>query len=209
MHKEVKHFTHFISSKIIEYFNNKIILDVGGGDINGNNRYLFENCEYICNDVSPSPNVNFVSRTKDLNFTDAYFDTIISTECFEHDPEYKMSFLKIYNMLKPNGLFLFTCASTNRPEHGTRKSKPHQSYGTICDIEDMRDYYKNLNEHDLNMILPLNDLFVCWNTYYNHYSCDLYFYGIKKGEDDKFIQDKYKNIEYIAENTVETSTNII
>lgn len=44
------------------------------------------------------------------------FDTIISTECFEHDPEYSESLNKIYKMLKPDGLFCFTCASTNRME---------------------------------------------------------------------------------------------
>ena len=30
-----------------EYFRNKRVLDVGALDYNGNNRYLFEDCEYI------------------------------------------------------------------------------------------------------------------------------------------------------------------
>jgi cyclopropane fatty-acyl-phospholipid synthase-like methyltransferase len=63
-----------------------------------------------------------VSKTKDLPFGNNTFDTIISSECFEHDPEYKESFIKIYNMLKPDGLFCFTCASTGRNEHGTRRT---------------------------------------------------------------------------------------
>ena len=86
-------------------------MNVGSGDINGNNHYLFDNCHYNGNDVVAVPNVTIVSRTKDLPFNDNYFDTIISSECFEHDPEYIESWKKIYKMLKPIGLFVFTCAS--------------------------------------------------------------------------------------------------
>jgi SAM-dependent methyltransferase len=201
MHKEAIHFVKFISVLFPYYFNNKIVLDVGGGDINGNNRNLFNNCTYECNDVCTSPNVTIVSRTKDLIFEDNYFDTIISTECFEHDPEYKESFLKIYELLKPNGLFLFTCASTGRPEHGTRKSKPHQSYGTIANIEDMKDYYMNLDENDLNNVLNLNCNFSYWKTYYNNFSHDLYFVGIKKSNTNI-------EINYNEKNVIETTNNI-
>lgn len=129
-----------------DYFKDNCVLDVGSGDINGNNRFLFENCIYIGNDVIKAPNVTIVSKTKDLPFNNEYFNTIVSTECFEHDPEYKESFLKIYEMLKPDGLFLFTCASTGRAEHGTRRTSPNDSYGTIGNVDDMIDYYKNLTK---------------------------------------------------------------
>jgi SAM-dependent methyltransferase len=205
MHKEAIHFITAISILFPGFFSKKIVLDVGGGDINGNNKIVFGDCEYICNDVCESPNVNCISRTKDLPFENDFFDTIISTECFEHDPEYKESFLKIYKLLKPNGLFLFTCASTDRPEHGTRRSKPHQSYGTINDIEDMRDYYKNLTERDLNDVLDLNETFILWKTFYNQFSHDLYFFGIKKGENDEKIKELYKNINYIETHVIETT----
>ena len=184
MHIQARDFTVFIKQLLNEYFLNKVVLDVGAGDINGNNRFLFENCEYNGNDVIDAPNVTIVSKTKDLLFEENYFDTIISTECFEHDPEYKESFIKIYQMLKPNGLFCFTCASTNRPEHGTRRTSPQDSYGTIGNLDDMNDYYKNLTETDLNKVLNLSSLFSSWNTYYNAESCDLYFVGIKKCQND-------------------------
>lgn len=45
----------------------------------------------------------------------------------------------------------------------------------------MSDYYKNLTEKDLNNVLNLNELFSSWNSYYNLFSSDLYFIGIKKG----------------------------
>ncbi len=181
MHIQAKDFTVFVKRILKEYFINKKVLDVGSGDINGNNKFLFENCKYEGNDVIQAPNVTIVSKTKDLPYENETFDTIISTECFEHDPTYKESFLKIYAMLKKDGLFCFTCASTGRREHGTRRTTPQDSYGTIGNLEDMSDYYKNLTEKDLNAVLNLNDLFSVWDTYYCNSSKDLYFFGIKKG----------------------------
>jgi SAM-dependent methyltransferase len=193
MHKEAREFTLFVRRILSEFFIGKVVLDVGSGDINGNNKFLFENCEYNGNDVIQAPNVTIVSNTKDLPFKDNTFDTIVSTECFEHDPEYKESIIKIYNMLKPNGLFCFSCASTGRPEHGTRRSNPNDSYGTIGNLEDMSDYYKNLTEIDLNNVLLLNTTFSVWDTYYNNDSKDLYFVGIKKGNYNFNSLEKYIN----------------
>jgi SAM-dependent methyltransferase len=181
MHEQARDFTVFVKKILGDSFVGKRVLDVGSGDINGNNRFLFDQCEYDGNDVIEAKNVSIVSKTKDLPFEDSTFDTIVSTECFEHDPEYKESFEKIYKMLKPNGLFCFTCASTGRREHGTRRTSPQDSYGTLGSIDNMVDYYKNLTESDLNNVLPLNNLFSAWDTYYNAESCDLYFVGIKNG----------------------------
>ena len=185
MHIQARDFTLFIKDIYKNYFVNKKVLDVGSGDINGNNNFLFENCEYDGNDVIQANNVTIVSKTKDLLFLDETFDTIISTECFEHDPEYKESLKKIYKMLKPDGLFCFTCASTDREEHGTRRTSPNNSYGTIGGLDDMQDYYKNLDIIDINEVLDLNKLFSNWESYYNAESKDLYFVGIKRNNNMK------------------------
>lgn len=105
-------------------------------------------------------------------------------------------------MLKEDGLFLFTCASTGRKEHGTRRTTPHDSYGTIGNINDMSDYYKNLTEKDLNEVLNLNDLFSVWDTYYCYDSKDLYFLGLKKGS------KKYKSLPKYKKKVICTSENI-
>lgn len=194
MHIQARNFTVFVKNILGPYFVNSRVLDVGSGDINGNNRFLFENCEYHGNDVIPANNVTIVSKTKDLPFEDESFDTIVSTECFEHDPEYAESWKKIYRMLRPGGLFVFTCASTGRHEHGTRRTSPNDSYGTIGQLEDMVDYYKNLTELDLDKVLNLNDSFTVWDTYYNGGSRDLYFVGIKKGGDQVSRLSIYEDI---------------
>jgi SAM-dependent methyltransferase len=203
MHIQARDFTLFVKQILSGFFINQRVLDVGSGDINGNNRFLFENCQYEGNDVVRANNVTIVSKTKDLPFVEETFDTIVSTECFEHDPEYKESFIKIYEMLKPNGLFCFTCASTGRAEHGTRRTTPMDSYGTIGNLEDMSDYYKNLTEIDVNEVLQFNQLFSTWDTYYNSESKDLYFVGIKKGDAKSHVLEKYTK-----EHVVHTSSNI-
>ena len=181
MHDQARNFTLFLKAVFADSFRNKRVLDVGSGDINGNNCFLFDNCEYHGNNVIAAPNVTVVARTKDLEFADASFDTIISTECFEHDPEYAESFRKIYRMLKPNGMFCFSCASTGRHEHGTRRTSPHDSYNTIGQQADMSDYYKNLTIKDVDAVQNLDAMFSQWKSFYNGHSCDLYFYGVKRG----------------------------
>jgi len=204
MHTQAKDFTVFVKSILVDYFKNKSVLDVGSGDINGNNRFLFESCEYQGNDVIKAPNVTIVSKTKDLPFEDSSFDTIVSTECFEHDPEYKESFLKIYKMLKAGGLFAFTCASTGRAEHGTRRTSSQDSYGTRGNLDDMQDYYKNLTDYDLNDVLNLNNHFSKWDVYYNSQSKDLYFVGVKRLENETQLNDLP---EYKAAYVIKTSNN--
>jgi hypothetical protein len=70
--------------------------------------------------------------------------------------------------LKPDGLFCFTCASTGRGEHGTKRTSPQDSYGTIGNLADMSDYYTPLNDinstpkacylYHSKETLPINEL---------------------------------------------------
>ena len=43
MHEEARNFLDYVNKIFPEYFINKKVLDVGGGDINGNNKYYFNN----------------------------------------------------------------------------------------------------------------------------------------------------------------------
>jgi SAM-dependent methyltransferase len=181
MHPEARHFTEFVRDYLPDFCSNKKVLDVGSGDINGNNRFLFTECEYDGNDVIAAPNVTVVSKTADLAFPDSTFDTIVSTECLEHDPAYEASLRKVVAMLKPGGLFFFTCASTGRAEHGTLRTSPGCSYATLGGLEGWTDYYKNLTIADVDAAIPLESIFSQYRAYYNAQSNDLYFWGVKAG----------------------------
>jgi SAM-dependent methyltransferase len=96
---------------------------------------------------------------------------------------YPDSLKNIVRLLKPNGLFLFSCASTGRPEHGTLKTSPENTpflkeYG-----EEWCNYYKNLTEKDIRDVLDIEsifDEFYFQESFSGYIGNDLYFWGIKK-----------------------------
>ncbi|MGI6093640.1 MAG: methyltransferase domain-containing protein [Negativicutes bacterium] len=192
-HQEQIEYCLKIKKKYPEYFQKKLVLDVGSLDINGNNHYLFEDCLYLGVDVAEGRNVDIVCLGSELKLPDATFDTIISTECFEHDRYYPETLKNIYRMLKPGGLFIFTCATTGRAEHGTRRSSPGDA-PLLVNYEDWQDYYKNINESDIREVLDLDGLFSEYGFEVNNMSHDLYFYGIKVNA--LRVRDDYSFIIY-------------
>ena len=134
-------FCYSIRDSFPENFKGKSVLDVGSMDINGNNRYLFDDCEYTGLDIGEGRNVDIVTPVHE--FTGEY-DTVISTEMLEHDMHWPES---IESMLSLAGEFLiFTCAGPGRAEHGTTRTSPADSPFT-------NDYYMNLSVEDVSSVI--------------------------------------------------------
>ena len=76
-------------------------------------------------------------------------------------------------------MFLFTCATTGRPEHGTRKSSIGDSPFT-SNIDNWSDYYMNITQEDVESKIKLDEYFVIYHFYVDIQSHDLYFWGIRK-----------------------------
>ena len=167
-----------LKNKFPERFKNCNVLDIGSLDVNGNNRYLFEDYEYIGVDLGEGPNVDVISKGHEYK-SDVKFDIVISSECFEHDMYYTETLKNCVDLTKYGGLFTFTCASTNRPEHGTRRSKPGDA-PLLLNEDDWLDYYKNLTEEDIRNVLDVDSIFTEYYFEYNPSAMDLYFWGIKK-----------------------------
>jgi SAM-dependent methyltransferase len=176
-HKEQVVYCSKIKERYAEYFNNVKVLDCGSLDINGNNRYLFTDSEYTGLDVGKGNNVDVVCPTHEYKGQDEEFDFIISTECFEHDMFYKKSIKNIIRMLKSGGMFMFTCATTGRSEHGTADTSPNDA--PLLNGE-WQDYYKNLTEEDVRIILDCEELFSEFEFEVDDIHKDLNFYGIRK-----------------------------
>ncbi|NCA17699.1 MAG: class I SAM-dependent methyltransferase, partial [Betaproteobacteria bacterium] len=125
-HPAQREFCERVRDRFLSKFQDPdaVILDCGSLDINGNNRYLFASDDYLGIDVGAGKNVDRVCPIHLFDAPDETYDIIISTECFEHDRWYPESMQNITRMLKRGGLFLFTCATTGRPEHGTTRSEP-------------------------------------------------------------------------------------
>lgn len=175
-HNSQQNFCKSVRNRFPDKFINCSVLDMGSLDINGNNRYLFGgNYSYIGVDIGPGPNVDVISKGHEYN-PGIQFDIVISTECFEHDPFWKETLQKCVELTKSGGIFMFTCAYYNRPEHGTKRSNTAEAAPHVVEI--FGDYYKNLGEKEIAEALDLPNLFSSYEC--SHAISDLTFWGVKK-----------------------------
>lgn len=158
-----------LKDKFADYFICKNVLEVGSLNINGSIREFFEQCTYVGIDLGEGRDVDVVARGEDLTYPDNSFDVVASCECFEHNPEWVATLKNMIRMC--SGLVFFSCATTGRAEHGTRRSNPNDA--PFCG-----DYYRNLTEEDIRKEIDLS-VFREGEFITNHDSHDLYFWGLK------------------------------
>ena len=163
-------FVTMVREKHPDFFHGVSVLEVGSLNINGSIRQFFDKCEYIGVDLGPGPGVDMIAHGEDLQFADNSFDVVASCECFEHNPEWVRTFNNMVRMA--NGLVFFSCATTGRAEHGTRRSNPHDA--PYCG-----DYYRNLTEQDFLAHCDMSK-FSHYEFGVNEIAHDLYFYGLCK-----------------------------
>ena len=187
-HKEQIEYVYSVKNKFGEYFKNKKVLGIGTFNVCGTEDAFFDECDYSGLDIGPGPGVDIICPAQDFDAPDETYDVIISCECFEHNPFYNGTIKNAVRMLKKNGLFLFTCATTGRPIHGTKTSDEidklkHDKWVTMPNVfrEDWdNDYYKNLTEEDIRECINIDDNFKNYEFSVNEDHCDLYFWGLKK-----------------------------
>lgn len=153
MHPEARNFLNFVHQHFPAYFTGCTGLDVGAADMTGKNRHYFDGGAY-----------HTVTAGK-LTFANNYFDTIVSSECFQHDTHYVEALQNIVRVLKPGGLFAFTCASRVTTQVGG-DAQTHD--------------YPNLTADDVQAAIPVATVFERYQFYENEASHDLYFWGIKR-----------------------------
>ena len=98
----------------------------------------------------------------------------ISCECLEHNPHYSATLINMLEHLSASGLFIVTCATDGRAEHGTSRTDASISPGTSSLGW---DYYLNLTASDLKPIIENSNLFD-FRFFENPVSHDLYLIGI-------------------------------
>ena len=95
------------------------VLDIGGQDVNGTLRHIFEaqGMLYTTIDIAKHSSVDVVMNPGDsLPFQDDSFDLIISTSCFEHDPCFWLTFREMCRVVKTNG-FMYVSSPSNGVYH--------------------------------------------------------------------------------------------
>jgi len=181
MHKKVKEFCESVKARFPKKFVHADVLDAGSLDINGNSRYLFKWGDYVGVDVVSGKNVDVVCPIHEYKTEWEGFDVIISTEAFEHDMHLAKSLKRIVALLAPRGLFMFTCATTGRREHGTTKSHPELS--PTPELENgWADYYCNVTEDMVRDAIDIDEVFKDYEFSIEEEKHTLQFWGTKKKE---------------------------
>lgn len=176
-HPQQREFLTAISTKFSHYFNGVKVLEIGSLNINGTVRDFFKNCDYTGIDVGKGPGVDIVAQGQNFDAPSNTYDTVISCECFEHNPYWEQTFMNMYRMCKSSGLVIMTCATEGRPEHGTTRTSPRDSPLTI---KQGWEYYRNLTERDFLQIFNIGAMFLGHSFIPDSRNHDLYFWGIKK-----------------------------
>lgn len=172
-HAEQRDFIVKVKRIFPNYFNNVKVLDIGSLNINGSARDYFTNSEYTGIDLAEGKGVDIVCSGHEYDAPDNTFDVVSSFECFEHNKYWKETFENMVRVCKQGGLVMFTCATTGRHEHGTRRTTPGDSPFTL-------DYYKNLTAEDFEKAIKLSEIFEDYKFEVETNHKDLFFYGIKK-----------------------------
>lgn len=192
-HPNQLQFIEKVSQHLANDYTDKHILEVGSYDVNGSVRSYFKKSSYVGVDLTEGAGVDIVCEGNKLDHPDETYDLTLSCECFEHNPYWAETFLNMYRMTKAGGIVAFTCATTGRLEHGTTRTSPTQSPGTQTVGW---EYYLNLTEKDFKKLVNINSLFESHFFLTNKHSHDLYFVGMKMGNQKIF---HFNEIELKAE----------
>jgi len=174
-HKNQINFFEIVVKAFPKHFSQKVI-DIGSLDINGGPHKLFNAFEYVGVDIGKGPNVNIVARGEEVNFSENYFDVSMSSECFEHNPNFIATIHNMVRMTKKDGLIVFSAAGTGRKEHGTPRSDQGYSAPLLSGIN--KFYYRNVSKRSIKSITD-SELLSYTLCFRNWLSRDIYFIGIK------------------------------
>ena len=179
MHDRARNFVGRVKIHFPRFFvNNYTVLDCGSLDINGTCRDLFEPCRYTGVDVHQGPNVDRVGTVHMMVKPTERYGVVMSLEMLEHDPFWPKSLARMFEVLRPDGIMIITCASINRPEHGTARTTPEDNPHWTVDDE-YKNYYVPLGPTDLDDKL-IFARFKHWGIEVQANGDDLFFWGIKR-----------------------------
>ena len=179
MHDSQSNWCRSIKQLFPNQFQNVSVLDAGAYDINGNNRYLFENYTYVGIDVHEGNNVDIICPIHELEIT-TQFDVVITTNMLEHDMHWKKSIAKLISLTKPNGLLMMQ--SFIGVEHGTNSHCKHDSLTTKLDNDAWNNHYYCVMPKDIMTHFDIYEEFQYFSIGIqpNSPNEDFIFWGIKR-----------------------------
>ena len=145
--------------------NGMKVLDVGGQDVNGSLRGSFAQMEYCSMDIEAGNGVDVICKPGEpFPFPDGYFDLVVSTSCFEHDPCFWMTFREIGRVVKLGGYIYM-----NAPSQGKYHTYPGDNWRFYSDAGQALAYWSGkevegtcypMTIEETFHIMPLTDIWV-------------------------------------------------
>jgi SAM-dependent methyltransferase len=121
----------------------RVVLDVGGRDINGNPQDVFDpTCGWEVVDLLDGPGVTVVGDFLDYGSVEP-FDVALHLEVAEHTPDWPEHIAHAANLLTADGVFIFTAAGPGRPPHSALDGGPLQP----------GEHYENIDPEALAQVL--------------------------------------------------------
>ena len=136
----------------------KVVVDIGGQDVNGSLRNSFEKrgMKYICVDMEEHPSVDVVVRPGEkLPFEDQSVDLVVSTSCLEHDPVFWMTFKEMTRIIKDDGHIY-----VNAPATGSYHCYPGDNWRFYSDAGQALAYWSGI-QVSTEKVYPVKVLETC------------------------------------------------
>ena len=111
-----------------------ILIDVGGRNINGSIRPLFDAEKIIGIDLYPGPEVDVVCDIRDWE-PDALADVVVCAEVLEHAPDGRGVVQACRRILAPGGRLLLTAAAPPRAPHSGHDGGPVREGEHYANVE--------------------------------------------------------------------------
>ncbi len=173
-HPAQEQFCLEVKQRFPQAFCGRRVLEIGAKNVNGSFRGEFIDCDDIGVDCEAGNGVDVVCLAHEYAAEPDSFDTVYSTETFEHDPYAERTIARMLRLLKPGGLLFGTCAGEGRPEHGTQRTG--KRYGPEA------DFYRNVSVRQfLEWLAASGEAVQEIHVRHNPDVHDLYFYAVKAG----------------------------
>nr|QBK90551.1 MAG: methyltransferase domain protein [Pithovirus LCPAC104] len=181
--------------------HNKLVIDIGGKDVNGSLRSFFEKkgMTFISVDLEPHSSVNIVVKPGEkLPFEDGSVDLIVSTSCFEHDPCFWLTFKEMTRIIKSDG-FIYV----NAPTSGAYHCYPGDNWRFYSDAGQSLAYWSGIQISNEN-IYPVKvvETFNILGSQFNDFVCVWKRVDIENKETNIITSHNIVNNRGILEKTI-------
>jgi len=147
------------------------VLDVGSADLLGGPHTLMTTDRYVGVDLARQANVDVAARGEALPFPSRCFDVAMSSECFEHAPEWRSILAAMVDATRPGGLVVISAAATGRLEHGTTRSDG--GFASPATVTQGQEWYRNLSRRQIWRAI-LGRRLTARLVFVDRAACDLY-----------------------------------